>query len=73
VFFHTGVSSSLKPSGRLETTRISHSGNNMFTHLINVSSAVELPVKMSIRSTFNLVSGTGLVAFQAARRAGIDI
>jgi hypothetical protein len=69
VLFDWESPSSLKLSGRPERTWIAQSGNNIFRHRINVSSAVELPVKMRIFSILKLLSSTGLVAFRTARRA----
>ena len=69
VLFDRVSRSSLKLSSRLERVSISHSGNNMLRRVINQSSALELPVKMIIFSTSNLLAGIGLAAFQTVWRA----
>ena len=69
VLFDRQSRSSLKLSTRLERISISHSGNNMLRRVINQSSALELPVKMIIFFTSNLLAGIALAAFQTAWRA----
>jgi hypothetical protein len=64
---HAGTSSRLSVS--LERTWILHSGNNTLRDVVNLSSASESPVKMTILSTFKLLSDTGSVAFQIPRRS----